>query len=1046
MLLLEPTEPMKRFPEYEETPEYYEDADGNTYADYNKVPPEYQEFEYGYPDDYYQVYDEADPEAEAAHDGSSPLQITFTLVVGNHERECAFWPGWSKYDLHDAIAQTFEYLPYDLIVGLRPLASESGFSGVLSLDEICMDPAVLIDSPVMAVVLDSAELEPVPLDEEYQEVYDQEMHYPEEFDEPYDRYYDEYENEYMVPENEQEYDEAYRYPSYLEYGNEYDTYPEYAYQDGAYQDDYQDGADTAYLDNVDYSEAYDQAHLEDEYETGYLNQYETAYPEEGHAVVDAPGDFVMTPEEADAIEALIEARDPRVVAAYQAYPELRLLVDAFVRIIRVLVPRDDQQQAYEEGDYDDVHASEYQQGPYLNYAPDHTEEYYEDGEEYLEQAYPDYEHAYYGDEADYLESARAELEQRKQAFLDRERYAREYQMEYGREEMEEEYLPAREKYALEEYDNEEVLGEDEAEQREKDAMLEDVLYSTVRWMCKKQLIDAEEEQWLSHLVATHDELILMALQQTSSLHDLIEILMQIVSKREHYLAENEEAQLGTDAYDGDYVANEEQDMYPDGDYGDEYEDEYGEEEYLRDPDDLYEEVDYRDQYGEHYADQYEQYERYEQAYADAYADTYGAEEGDLYEDGGHADEVYLDDDTLAQEVEEDEVSGDEDDETFDEESIAEIEMKYRCLQHIESMVQRAVLNDAESLALAQLVHLGHPMALAAFRTFAYDKDEEQLKDTVMPLLYDYEDEDGEENFLDEEAAMAEEEEIRKAEQMQSVGQENEDDLEDEVEDEQDGDEDEQDGDDDEDVPTGILSGIFEKLTNEDVDPQEMVAIVNLITEENPHALEAVLEYFVHKSWPTLFLSLQAIARGEQFAEGEEDSPADDHLKEEIQAEIEAQSQMDHKHQNLREQIMEMRERVLNHKKVLEEKREAHYKLQMARKQLAELEGRELTKEEQEAEVLDESLYNTSQQLEELDTLLQYQLQQLDTLVNTAGTQQALQDMLENQMAANEEAEAELEDDDDRGHPGDLENEMDGLKRLMKVLSLDPEISVREARW
>ena len=51
-------------------------------------------------------------------------------------------------------------------------------------------------------------------------------------------------------------------------------------------------------------------------------------------------------------------------------------------------------------------------------------------------------------------------------------------------------------------------------------------------MLKKDLVNDDEGSWLMTLIADQDALVLWALQQTSSLEDLIDVLLRIVAKRE----------------------------------------------------------------------------------------------------------------------------------------------------------------------------------------------------------------------------------------------------------------------------------------------------------------------------------------------------------------------------------------------------------------------------------------------------------------------------------------------------------------------------------
>lgn len=179
----------------------------------------------------------------------------------------------------------------------------------------------------------------------------------------------------------------------------------------------------------------------------------------------------------------------------------------------------------------------------------------------------------------------------------------------------------------------------------------------------------------------------------------------------------------------------------------------------------------------------------------------------------------------------------------------------------------------------------------------------------------------------------------------------------------------------------VIHAVFEKLTNEEVSADVTAGAMDLITRNDPEAMNAIYEYARHRDWDQLLQTLEdLIARRRQ---GEAPS-----------------SEM---HQDLRNQILAMRARVLAHRNLLEEKRAAH---------LARQEGGALDEEGQNLEL---ELSRISKQLEELDLLLQTQLSQLDHA--THGLEETQQDA-----------------------------DMARLKNLVAVLSMDPSIGVEEAQW
>jgi len=178
----------------------------------------------------------------------------------------------------------------------------------------------------------------------------------------------------------------------------------------------------------------------------------------------------------------------------------------------------------------------------------------------------------------------------------------------------------------------------------------------------------------------------------------------------------------------------------------------------------------------------------------------------------------------------------------------------------------------------------------------------------------------------------------------------------------------------------VIHAVFEKLTNDEVSEEVTTGAMDLITRNDPEAMNAIWEYAEHRDWDQLLRNLEELVARRKTG----DAPS---------------SEM---HQELRDQILAMRARVLAHRNLLEEKRAAH----LARKDgTLDEEGRNLEVE----------LSRISKQLEELDSLLQTQLSQLDNATHGLDTAQPDADMVR-------------------------------LKNLVAVLSMDPSIGVEEAQW
>jgi len=939
--------------------------------------------------------------------------VNVHVHLGDNHQELRLPIGVREEYLRQTLSAIFPGLPGEDILGFRILGADD-WREVFSLATVCDDPSILQQFPHVEIVL---------LDD------------PNDLQNEYDQQYQDYIDQYaLVPTDQDEYD--YEEP----------------------QDEY----------GEDYPYGYDQ---------------QGNYP-----LIQDNSALEMSQDEAQAIEALIVAKDPRVVAAYQAYPGISRLVDAFIRIIRHITPSPDEEERealdYEpeprsspakltwqgsaEDGYDEyvpaqpIYDDEYygdeyglsddQYGQYEQYDPNdqyyneygdyYDDQYYDD--QYQDQQYQDYvdQQQYqqqYDDQYDdqygyvdedgnpypaefvdqYHESQGwyPEYPQNEDEYGDYGNQLDDYAQEYDDEDAYELYRQDEEDYEessqearsariaqayqdYEDYQNgayypgppRQAWGEDQEQDEEYDnvngggyeastqtpyddeAMLEDVLYSTVRWMAKKSLISSEEEQWLCGLVDTHDQLVLWALQQTNSLDDLIGALMQIVQKRQA----NEAAEYDQD---GDEYGSTDQ-------FGNPYRDEYA----------STDEDEYHGQYSED-AVPYNQ---------EDYGEDYGEDE---YQPRNSSNYDFEDE---GDEGEGDEGEGDEDAQNLKK---MEIEVKYRCLQHTESMVERGLLDVSDAHLLARFIHRGHPGSFSIFAQFARTGDEQMLVENIYQLLYTEaaangdegdedeqfdadqqfdEEEDEDEDDMDAYEAYSrrqhggarqdyeddqyeddkEDDEDEDEDQAEDEDQDQEEDEDEDEEDQVDAEDQEGDVEDGSDVDEDLLLGIFQKLYNQSRLPQPQVqAIIALITQGDGEVIRAIEQYLRHQDWDKLLNTFLALIDEDEAEENTEDDQ-----QEEVQAESNKTEEQVNMHMHLKHQILQMRQKVLTQRQFFEEKRLALEKYRMAQKQLRMLQGLPADdKEDEKTNHLREILGRTSQQLQELDTLLKGQLSELENL-------------------------------------------------------------------
>jgi len=269
----------------------------------------------------------------------------------------------------------------------------------------------------------------------------------------------------------------------------------------------------------------------------------------------------------------------------------------------------------------------------------------------------------------------------------------------------------------------------------------------------------------------------------------------------------------------------------------------------------------------------------------------------------------------------------------------------------------------------------------------------------------------------------------------------------------------------------FLIGVFAKLATEEAfPPQDLVTLLDLLSGDDDLVYSAVAMFKRNGDWEELKGNLASVLKFR--GQGEEAQAQEDQAQpqeEEAAPAAEAEAPLDGESPLvLKHQILEMRMRVLTHRKSLEEKRIAHEKIKETKLQLAELSGEPYEPEyAPDGELMEDMLARTSEQLNGLDEMLQQQLAQLDNLkspdqmyddLNERASEMAAQNaqnmaeaQADVQRAVDEGAqETEVGEEDvdkteaELNEEAVMEDDIESLKRLVTTLSMDDSFTAEQA--